>query len=202
MTKFLLFVGKSCVGKDTFIKKIKQKYNNYDNIYEMKNCTTRPKRNNNEDTYYFISKEEMLKNLINDKFIECYVYNNWSYGLLKSEIHSDKINITSLSIERANLFYDYLKENNMLDNCLVVFMSASEEIRIERYLNRLRYNNSLTIDNVSELVRRFKSEDKEYKINILEEYPHIVYLNTDNNEYDNKIMADIDNFLYRKENVN
>lgn len=192
MTKFIIIVGKSCTGKDTFIKQLKQKYTN---IHEMKNSTTRPKRNEDEDTYHFLTKEEMLQELYNDNMIECYIYNNLCYGLCKSEIALDKINITSLSIERANLFYDYVKANNLLENCLVVFMHASESIRLERYFNRLKLNNSLTLEEMSELVRRFRTEEIDYSTTYLEDYNNIIHLNTDNNTINNDAISIIDKFI-------
>ena len=179
-TKFIIIVGKTCTGKDTFVKELCRLN---ENIVELKNCTTRPKRNENEDTYNFITPREMFKMLINDELIECQEYNDWFYGTEKKAINEGKINVVSLAIERANLYYDYLKEKNLLNNTLVVFMFASEQERVNRYIKRLMKDNKMNLENLSELVRRFKTEEKDYKMNALEDFPNKIYFNTDKEKY-------------------
>lgn len=179
-TKFIIIVGKTCTGKDTFVKELCRLN---ENIIELKNCTTRPKRNENENTYNFISPREMFKKLMNDELIECQEYNEWFYGTEKKAINEGKINIVSLSIERANLYYDYLKEKNLLNNTLVIFMFASEQERVNRYIKRLIKDDKMNLENLSELVRRFKTEEKDYKMNVLEDFPNKIYFNTDKEKY-------------------
>lgn len=179
-TKFIIIVGKTCTGKDTFVKELCR---SNENIIELKNCTTRPKRNENENTYNFISPREMFKKLMNDELIECQEYNEWFYGTEKKAINEGKINVVSLSIERANLYYDYLKEKNLLNNTLVIFMFASEQERVNRYIKRLIKDDKMNLENLSELVRRFKTEEKDYKMNVLEDFPNKIYFNTDKEKY-------------------
>lgn len=179
-TKFIIIVGKTCTGKDTFVKELCRLN---ENIIELKNCTTRPKRNENENTYNFISPREMFKKLMNDELIECQEYNEWFYGTEKKAINESKINVVSLSIERANLYYDYLKEKNLLNNTLVIFMFASEQERVNRYIKRLIKDDKMDLENLSELVRRFKTEEKDYKMNVLEDFPNKIYFNTDKEKY-------------------
>lgn len=179
-TKFIIIVGKTCTGKDTFVKELCRLN---ENIIELKNCTTRPKRNENENTYNFISPREMFKKLMNDELIECQEYNEWFYGTEKKAINEGKINVVSLAIERANLYYDYLKEKNLLNNTLVIFMFASEQERVNRYIKRLMKDDKMNLENLSELVRRFKTEEKDYKMNVLEDFPNKIYFNTDKEKY-------------------
>ena len=179
-TKFIIIVGKTCTGKDTFVKELCRLN---ENIIELKNCTTRPKRNENENTYNFISPREMFKKLMNDELIECQEYNEWFYGTEKKAINEDKINVVSLSIERANLYYDYLKEKNLLNNTLAIFMFASEQERVNRYIKRLIKDDKMNLENLSVLVRRFKTEEKDYKMNVLEDFPNKIYFNTDKEKY-------------------
>lgn len=179
-TKFIIIVGKTCTGKDTFVKELCCLN---EDIIELKNCTTRPKRNENENTYNFISPREMFKKLMNDELIECQEYNEWFYGTEKRAINEGKINVVSLAIERANLYYDYLKEKNLLNNTLVIFMFASEQERVNRYIQRLIKDDKMNLENLSELVRRFKTEEKDYKMNVLEDFPNKIYFNTDKEKY-------------------
>lgn len=197
MTKLIILVGKSCSGKDTFTKYL---MDNYSMLHLMKNYTTRPKRNLNEDEYNFVSHEDLIKKLFNDELIECKEYNNWFYATAKSELIKDKINIISLSIERANYFYDYLKENNMLNNTLLIYMYAPEEERIERYINRIKHDEKIiSLKNLEEIVRRFKTEKEDYKKETLEDFPNIIYYNTSSkiccNKEKDKILTSINNFI-------
>ena len=73
-TKFIIVVGKTCTGKDTLVRNLKNIFPL--SIVELKNCTTRPKRTQNEDTYIFLSHEEFTKKFFNDEFIEAKDYNN------------------------------------------------------------------------------------------------------------------------------
>lgn len=179
-TKFIIIVGKTCTGKDTFVKELCRLN---EDIIELKNCTTRPKRNENENTYNFISPREMFKKLMNDELIECQEYNEWFYGTEKKAINEGKINVVPLAIERANLYYDYLKEKNLLNNTLVIFMFASEQERVNRYIKRLMKDDKMNLENLSELVRRFKTEEKDYKMNVLEDFPNKIYFNTNKEKY-------------------
>jgi guanylate kinase len=71
-TKFILLVGQTCTGKDTLLKKINKKIKS--NI--IINITTRPKRNDKEDTYNFINEKMYNYYLNNNYIIESYMYNN------------------------------------------------------------------------------------------------------------------------------
>lgn len=171
--KFILILGKTCTGKDTLLTKIKNKFN----LNEMKSATTRPKRYEDENTYYFTDDDSFIKKYISHYFIEAYCYNHWYYGMLKSEINEQLPNITSLSIERINLFYDYLKENNLLDSTLVIFLHCPEKTRLKRYINRLLQNKQFNLTNCTEMVRRFHAENKQYEVE-LKNFPHIIHFDT------------------------
>ena len=196
-TKFIILLGKSCVGKDSFLKELKNKYNNKI-LHEMKNSTTRPKRYQEENTYYFVSDKDFLNYILQDQLIECKEYNGWFYGLKKDEIQKNKINLTSLSIERTNLFYDFLKETNQLQNCLVICMYAKEEERLQRYIKRLEKYKKINLKNLQEMIRRFMSENKDYNLNTLEYFPNILYFCTEEEKITKekeKILKAIENFI-------
>ena len=191
-TKFIIVVGKTCTGKDTLVRNLKNIFPL--SIVELKNCTTRPKRTQNEDTYIFLTHEEFTKKFFNDEFIEVKDYNNWFYGTLKSEIVKGKINLTSLAIERVNLFYDYLKATNQLENTLIIFLDSSEKVRLNRYVNRLIMDEQIELKHFKEMVRRFETEEKDYIMNELEDFPNVVFLDTSKEDYQekyNKLIKEI-----------
>ena len=199
-TKFIIVVGKTCTGKDTLVREIKNMFTT--SIIEMKNCTTRPKRTDKEDTYIFLTHEEFTKKFFNDEFIEVKDYNNWFYGTLKSEIVEGKTNLTSLAIERVNLFYDYLKSTNQLHNSLVIFLDTNEKTRIRRYVNRLLKDDQVEIKHFKELVRRFETEEKDYIMNELEDFPNVISLDTSALDYQEKysnLIKPISNFTREDE---
>lgn len=191
--KFILIVGKTCTGKDTLIRQIIDAFPV--EVAELKNCTTRPKRNENEDTYNFLTHEDFTKKFFDNEFIEAQEYNGWFYGTLKADVRTDKINLISLSIERINLFYDYLKENNNLDNTLVIFLTADEQVRIRRYIYRLLQDNQTQLKDFKEFIRRFETEEHDYIVNELEDYPNVIEVNTGDpskdyyNKYNNLLKS-------------
>lgn len=188
-TKFILLVGQTCTGKDTLLKKINKKIKS--NI--IINITTRPKRNDKEDTYNFINEKMYNYYLNNNYIIESYMYNNWYYATLKSSIHDNAVNITALSIERINLFYDYLENNNLLNDTLVIYLTCPEQIRLKRYINRLKRTNQINLESFSEMVRRFNAEKTQYQVS-LKDFPNILYIDTSVAKY-SQIIKQIKYFI-------
>lgn len=191
-TKFIFIVGKTCTGKDTLMKKILKTFQT--NCIPLKNCTTRPKRTENENTYTFLSREEMLKALFDGSLIECQEYNGWYYGILESSIKENYANISVLSIERANLWYDYLKANKLLSNSLIIFIEEPEKTRLFRYVNRLINDNQFDIPSLKEMIRRFETEEKDY-LTPLEDFPNV--LNISSHDYYSDIANKINKFIIK-----
>ena len=88
MFDVLLIVGKSGSGKDTFVSHLLKTNDIYNKVIT---CTTRPKRENEQDgcDYYFKTEEE-LKNM---EMIEQTVFNGWYYGTPIFSFDTNKINV-------------------------------------------------------------------------------------------------------------
>jgi cytidylate kinase len=112
---------------------------------------------------------------------------------LKSSIDNNAVNITALSIERINLFYDYLKNNNLLNDTLVIYLMCPEQIRLKRYLNRLKETNQINLESFSEMVRRFNAEKTQYQVP-LKNFPNIFYIDTSITKH-SQIIKQIKNFI-------
>ena len=84
------------------------------------------------------------------------------------------------------MFYDYLKSTNQLHNSLVIFLDTNEKTRIRRYVNRLLKDDQVEIKHFKELVRRFETEEKDYIMNELEDFPNVISLDTSALDYQEK----------------
>lgn len=110
--KRLIIVGQGGSGKDYARKELQ----NLGFIYGVP-CTTRPRRENEEEgsDYFFISEEEGQNLLDSGSFYEYAVFNNWIYGTKRSVFLSSNLFVmtpTSLGFlsaeERSDSFIVYL----------------------------------------------------------------------------------------------
>ena len=84
--KLIVISGPSGVGKSTIRENL---INKKDNLWYSISMTTRDKRDNEKDgiDYYFVTKDEFLKNINNNNFIEyAEVYNGTLYGTPKDKV--------------------------------------------------------------------------------------------------------------------
>lgn len=87
--KIVIITGPGGVGKTTISQFLCQNLSG--EFKETVSCTTRPKREHEEDgkDYYFISKEEFEKKVENNEFLEYNTFpNGYMYGTLYSEVLS------------------------------------------------------------------------------------------------------------------
>lgn len=91
--KIIALAGKAGTGKDTLLHAVMEQYPNL--FHKKVSCTTRPPREGEKDgvDYYFISNEEFTTAILNNKFVEHDLFNNWGYGTLKESLSLDKVNI-------------------------------------------------------------------------------------------------------------
>ena len=69
MIKIVALFGPSCAGKDTIAKHLKAEM---DNTHEIISCTTRPKRDYEQDgvDYYFLTNEEFTQKVLDGSMLE------------------------------------------------------------------------------------------------------------------------------------
>ncbi|MBR3768458.1 MAG: guanylate kinase [Clostridia bacterium] len=98
--KIFVLSGPSGCGKNTVFEGIQQ-FNK--NVAQTVSVTTRAPRTNEKNgiDYYFVEKEEFLRKIENNEFIEYALYGENYYGTLKSEVDRlvDNGNIVILVIE-------------------------------------------------------------------------------------------------------
>ena len=152
----VILSGSSGSGKTTVIQKI---IDLKPEIQLMKTCTTRDKRNKNDDTYIFLSLEEFNQKIQNGEFFEFQqVHKGLLHGTLKSSLErvkeSDCIFIKDIDVLGAKKIKQYLGENVKM-----IFLDVpKEELRkritargeskesVEIRLSRYEFENSFKKD--------------------------------------------------------
>lgn len=149
MTKVIALIGKAGSGKDTILHAI----TNNNKFHEIVSCTSRPPREGetNGINYNFLSKEEFMKLVNEDKMLEWTEFNGWYYGIQLSSLVEDKINIGVFNIAGVKAF----AANKDID-LKVYYIHASDKERLLRQLNREKK------PNVKEIVRRFITDDADF----------------------------------------
>ena len=97
-------------------------------------------------------------------FVETRSYNTeygvWNYGLSKKEIDSiDSAACVVLDLNGCESVKKYIKDNNLEIDTVTIYISASEEERFRRYMNR----DNVTLKQAKELIRRFEKDNEDFK---------------------------------------
>ena len=178
MAKIFFVLGKSCSGKDTIFKKLKE--DRELNLNTVTGYTTRPMREGeiNGVEYFFVNNEELeaLKN--QGKVIECRDYNTvygvWSYFTVDDgQIRLDRDNAILIgTLEVYNQMKRYFGEEQVVP----LYIEVEDGLRLERALARERMQD---VPNYAELCRRYLadrqdfSEEKIAEAGILKRYENI-----------------------------
>ena len=135
-----ILTGKSGSGKDTLLNELVRR----ETFKPIISTTSRPMRNGETEgkEYYFVSKEEFIKRIEEDKFLEYRSYNTlvegvpdiWYYGSPKLAI--DEIArseyITVLDFEGAEKYINTYGS----ENCFIVYLEIDDKTRKERAMLR------------------------------------------------------------------
>ena len=181
----IAIIGPSGSGKDTIMRKVVEKSNK---VKRIVNYTTRPKRENEIDgeDYHFITQEQFLKYLEEDKFVTFTCFNDWLYGVLEDDLAEDKTNIGVFSIQDIHNMLDYASEkvNFKIDIYLV---ETTDKERLMRQLAREH------APNIDEIIRRYEADKKDFQ-------PH--YMDFPVIRIENNTGEDFTNAVYTIINVN
>lgn len=166
--KLIALMGKAGSGKDTLMKEILKQYDPY--IHEIISCTTRSPRDYEVDgvNYHFLSIENFTSKVVNGQMLESTEFNGWFYGTSLDSLCLDNINIGVFNPAGIRA----IKKSNNVD-MRVFLIDTNDKIRLLRQLNR--EDNP----NVKEIVRRFYTDEEDFK-NVKEEFqPYIIENNND-----------------------
>jgi guanylate kinase len=138
--KVLIIVSGTASGKSTVIRELVKKHK----FKEVKYFTTKPKRNELDNDYNFVSDEKFYEMLESGKFIEHRKYfvnvkteegktrkALWKYATAKTLKVDNTLQVMQLSIDGALEVYKHLNEQAVL-----VYLDCDESIRRERALKR------------------------------------------------------------------
>ena len=131
--KILVIVGTSGVGKDTLMNKILEKYS--DKFKKAVSYTSRKKRPGEREgyNYHYVTKEEFLKLIEENKMIEFYFCGGNYYGLPKKELE-DRTNFNKiLYINIGVSATEKLLEYNVTANFITILPPSLEALE-----NRLK----------------------------------------------------------------
>ena len=152
-SKFIVIAAPSGSGKTTIVNKlIKEK--DLDLLFSV-SATSRDPRKNEEDgeNYFFISKEEFLRKVSNNEFIEWEeVYKGVFYGTLISELENAK---------EKNLIFDIDVigglniKRKFKDQSLTIFIKPPSIDELEK---RLKKRNSETDSSIKIRIDKAKNE--------------------------------------------
>lgn len=123
----IILVGASASGKTATALKLQEKYH----LTKAVTTTTREKRINEVDgvDYFYISRDEFLKRMKNNMFVETTTYNNNFYGCGKDQVKDDRIIVLD-----PNGFHAFEK---LGDKHIVSFLILCDKsIREQRMISR------------------------------------------------------------------
>lgn len=166
--KIIAVMGQAGAGKDSFVHTLIA--GNYiPGAKEIVSCTTRPIRENEQDgvNYHYMTKEQFTEQVLNGEMLEATVFNNWCYGTSIKNLDKNVLNIGVFNPEGVEI----LQENPQID-LEVVYITASDKIRLLRQLNREEH------PDCDEIVRRYGTDKKDFSFNRINEInPNVVIKN-------------------------
>ena len=142
------FVGKSGAGKDYCAHKMLEDHP--ENTHFIVSSTTRPKRDYEIEgkDYHFLTEAEFAAST----FVETASFNGWHYGTRLGDLRLDRINV---GVFNPTGIKTLAAQDNI--NLTIVYVKASDKTRLLRQLNREEE------PNVQEIIRRFATDEADFK---------------------------------------
>lgn len=147
----IALIGKSGAGKDTIARITANR--NPDMFHYVVSCTTRPKRDYEEDgrDYNFISIEDFARKAMKGQLLEVAEFRNWFYGTALDNLDIEKINLCVVNPQGAAAMI----EDDRL-NTTVIWVKAPDAERLQRALKRE------SNPDCKEICRRFLADEEDF----------------------------------------
>lgn len=128
----IVLSGPSGSGKNTIIKEVMK---SQPSLKIMKTCTTRKRRGEGDDAYYFLTEQEFKDKLKNNEFFEYeQVHKGLYYGVLKSSINKVLGKDIYLKDIDVNGYMKLKKEFG--ENVCGIYLDVPKKVLIDRLLKR------------------------------------------------------------------
>ena len=162
MSKIFFVLGKSCSGKDTIFRYLKEKKEV--NLKTVVGYTTRPMRVGEENgkEYFFVERDELEKLKGEGKIIECRDYNTvygiWSYFT----VDDGQINLGKDNYLYIGTLQSYMEMTKYYGDDVVVplYIEVETGERLSRAVKREREQSN---PKYTELCRRFIADEEDFK---------------------------------------
>ena len=158
MYKIIALCGKSGAGKDSLMMATFSRSEGY--LNPIISHTTRPKREKEiaDKNYHFVSNDQFLTLIDENKMLETTSFNNWYYGTSINSLSNDKINI---GVFNPDGIISLLEDNRI--ELEIYYITAKGKTRLIRQLNREEN------PNVDEIIRRYSADEIQFqKMNNIE----------------------------------
>ena len=158
MYKIIALCGKSGAGKDSLMMAVFSHLEKY--LNPIISHTTRPKREKEiaDKSYHFVSEDEFLTLIDENKMLETTSFNNWYYGTSIDSLSNDKINI---GVFNPDGIMSLLEDDRI--KLEIYYITAKGKTRLIRQLNREEN------PNVDEIIRRYSADEIQFqKMNNIE----------------------------------
>lgn len=177
--KILGFVGPSGCGKDTAARWLSNKKPNI--FHYVKLCTTRPKRNEEDNGYIFLDSANFLQQVLNGQMLNAQEFRGWYYGLNDQGLDAKKVNVLPMNNEMVS---QMVEENNPKYDLKIIYILTRDKERLLHILNREKN------PNCKEVCRRFLTDIDDYSNNVkLWNNIYKMIENNYNNEFFIRIIA-------------
>ena len=158
MYKIIALCGKSGAGKDSLMMATFSNLEEY--LNPIISHTTRPKREKEvaDKNYHFVSDDQFLTLIDENKMLETTCFNNWYYGTSIDSLSDSKVNIGVFNPEGI---ISLLKDDRI--ELEIYYITAKGKTRLIRQLNREEN------PNVDEIIRRYSADEIQFqKMNNIE----------------------------------
>lgn len=150
--KIIALCGKSGCGKSSLLDYLERIAP--DQFNKIIGTTTRPKRQGeiNGKDYWFINELDFKALVVSKEIIGYACFNGWYYGTALSNLLTEKPNVGVFNPEAIR----QLSKNPELD-LSIIWLHTSDKQRLLRQLNREDY------PNVNEIIRRFQTDEIDFR---------------------------------------
>lgn len=191
MSKIFYLMGKSCSGKDTIFKRLKESEEL--NLKTVTIYTTRPIRAKelNGREYNFVTDKELFEFEKEEKIIEKRDYNTvhgiWTYFTADDgQINLENDNYIMMGTLES---FEKIREHYGQERVIPIYIEVSDEERLERAIRREKKQAQ---PKYQELCRRFLADSQDFSDENIEKHGVVKrYVNTDLEACIQEILKDI-----------